>query len=71
MALSVMEDPQDIAPAAWCERCGGEVYPGERRFLWEGRWVCPDCLTAVVEQMLRDFPETLALEMGLEVERYA
>ena len=44
--------------------------PGEARFQWEGRWLCPDCFRAAVNKALNDCPEQVAQEMGLEVERY-
>ena len=56
--------------SAYCEKCRQEVYHGEARFQWEGRWLCPDCFRAAVNKALRDCPEQVALEMGLEVERY-
>lgn len=65
-----LRDVQEEAPAALCERCGGEVWRGERRFQWEGKWLCPDCFRFAVERMLRNYPESLAYELGLEVERY-
>lgn len=29
------QDPQDVAPPAWCVRCGGE--------LWDGMEACEHC----------------------------
>lgn len=70
--LNPYTDKQEEAPAAYCENplCQQEVYHGEARFQWEGRWLCPDCFRAAVSKALRECPEQVALEMGLEVERY-
>ena len=63
-------DSQTTPASAYCEKCRQEVYHGEARIQWEGRWLCPDCFRAAVNKALRDSPEQVALEMGLEVERY-
>lgn len=62
-------DTQDEMPAAWGD-CGHEIYHGEFLAEWEGCMLCPDCFRAAVNKALRDSPEQVALEMGLEVERY-
>lgn len=36
-------DSQTTPASAYCEKCRQEVYRGEARFQWEGRWLCPDC----------------------------
>lgn len=38
-----MEDQQDLPILAFCSRCGGEIYPGNRAWLVAGRWQCRDC----------------------------
>ena len=70
--LNPCPDRQQEPPAAHCENhhCQQEVYHGEARFQWDGRMLCPDCFRAAVTKALRDSPEQVALEMGLEVERY-
>ena len=60
-------DSQTAPAAAYCDKCRQEVYHGEARYLWEGRWLCPDCFRAVLESADLD---QIALEMGMEVERY-
>ena len=60
-------DSQTAHAAAYCDKCRQEVYHGEARYLWEGRWLCPDCFRAALESA--DLGQ-IALEMGLEVERY-
>lgn len=67
--LDPLRDAQEEHPAAWCEGCRMEVYAGEQRYLWEGRWLCHECLCAQVERLLRENPGQLALELGLEIER--
>lgn len=64
-----LRDVQDEAPVCTAD-CGHEIYPGECRFTWEGRWLCPDCFKEAVEQAVRSDPAQVALEMGLGVERY-
>lgn len=68
--LNPCSDRQQDNPVSECEKCRQEVYHGEARFQWEGRWLCPDCFRAAVNKALSDCPEQVALEMGLEVERY-
>lgn len=63
-------DRQDRPTAAACARCRGEIYPGETAYLYEGRWLCPDCFKAEIEKILRQDPRTLALALGLELQRY-
>lgn len=60
-------DSQTAPVAAYCDKCRQEVYHGEARYLWEGRWLCPDCFRAALESA--DLGQ-IALELGLEVERY-
>lgn len=40
-------DVQQIDPVAYCERCGGEIYPGER--VYEVGWQAPLCCVCYVE----------------------
>lgn len=65
-------DSQEEEAVAYCENksCKQEIYPGGCRYLWEGNWYCVDCLRAAVERELRECPEQVALEMGLDVERH-
>ena len=67
MIKPALRDEQQEPPAAWCDKCRQEVYHGEARYRWEGQWLCPDCFRAALEAA--DLGQ-LALEMGLEVERY-
>ncbi|SCJ03787.1 Uncharacterised protein [uncultured Flavonifractor sp.] len=53
-----------------CEKCQGEIYTGGLRFFWAGRWICPNCFRYAVRKVLWENPEEIALEMGVEVERY-
>ena len=57
-------------PLHTVKKCRQEVYHGEARYLWEGRWLCPDCFKSAVEGALNEHPEQLAFELGLDVERY-
>ena len=65
-SLPVLKDRQAEPPAAYCRQCGGEVYAGERLYIWEGRRLCSDCFRAALNAADLD---QLALELGLEVER--
>ena len=40
--LNPCPDRQQDNPVSECEKCRQEVYHGEARFQWEGRWLCPD-----------------------------
>lgn len=68
--LNPCPDRQQDTPVSECEKCRQEVYYGEARFQLDGWWLCPDCFRAAVNKALNDCPEQVALEMGLEVERY-
>lgn len=63
-----MRDAQDERPVATCGRCQGEVYHGEAMYLWNGKWVCVDCLRAAVEALLEDHPRQVAADMMLDVQ---
>ena len=39
--------------AAYCIRCGGEIYRGEDYFRIDGRAVCTDCLGSFAEDYFR------------------
>jgi len=65
-----LRDMQNEAPVSWCDKCRQEVYRGDARYQWEGRWLCPDCFRAAVNKALNECPEQVALELGLEIERY-
>lgn len=69
-AKPILRDSQDEVPAANCEKCGGEVYSGGVRFYWNGKYICLECFQCAVRAVLRESPEQVAHEMGLEVERY-
>ena len=66
----MLRDAQDETPAAYCHRCGGEVWREEYRVRWDGRWICPDCFRAEVERMLDEEPKQLALDLNADFEVY-
>ena len=59
-------DLQDIPAAAFCQRCGGEIYPLETAYRYEERWLCPDCFGEEIRRLLAEAPHTLALALGLD-----
>lgn len=63
-----LRDPQAEAPAAVCGQCGGEVYAGERLFLWDGARLCGDCFRDRVLGWLRVSPVQVAEALGFEHE---
>jgi hypothetical protein len=65
-----MRDNQDMEAVAYCEKCGGEVYPRGIRIRHEGRLLCTSCFRMKVRRILWEEPDRIAAEMGLEVERY-
>lgn len=69
MMPDILRDAQDETPAAYCHRCGGEVWQEEYRVRWNGRWICPDCFRAEVERMLDEEPEALADALRLDCEK--
>ena len=70
MMPDILRDAQDETPAAYCHRCGGEVWREEYRVRWDGRWICPDCFRAEVERMLDEEPKQLALDLNADFEVY-
>lgn len=71
-AITPFRDPQDADPVDLCgsRRCRGEIYPGETMYLYEDRWLCPDCFKAEIEKLLSRDERTLALALGLDMRRY-
>ena len=65
----MLRDAQDETPAAYCHRCGGEVWWEEYRVRWNGKWICPDCFRAEVERMLDEEPKQLADALQLDCEK--
>lgn len=62
-----LRDAQDEAPAEYCPRCGGEMWPEEVTYNWEGRgFICPDCFKDAVSDLLEQDPRLVALEMGVD-----
>ena len=73
LSFKVGPTPRDInmgESVSECEKCRGEIYTGGLRFFWAGRWLCPNCFRYAVRKVLWENPEQIALEMGVEVERY-
>lgn len=70
MVRHPLRDPQAQPPAAVCRRCLGEIYREECSFLWEGRWLCPDCFRAAVLGLLDTSPTLLAQDLGVEIRRH-
>lgn len=69
-SLVCTDDVQQRPPVAICRQCQGEIWHNEAVFNWNGRWMCLDCFKDHVRAMLEDDPTLLALEMGVDVERY-
>lgn len=59
-----LRDPQDEAPAAFCEKCLGEVYREESMFDWNGIRLCADCFKDKVRAWLELSPEQVANALG-------
>jgi len=61
-----MLDRQSIHPVCVCERCGGEIYPDEERYIWEETCVCVDCFQGAVTAWVKEAAEEVALALGVE-----
>ncbi len=48
-------DRQRTYPAGICGRCGGELYPGDARWLLGGRSLCRSCAAAWALEELAAF----------------
>ena len=65
--LPPLRDSQSLPPSSLCPRCGGELYPGEFRFLWSGLAVCCDCFRSLAGNWLERFPVEAARVMQVPV----
>ena len=63
MALA---DQQQACVCCLCMRCGGELYSGERTYLWENMRICPDCFKTVVAVWLEESSWEVAAALGVE-----
>lgn len=61
-----LADGQACVPVCLCRRCGGEMYPGETVFRWEGRLVCVDCFKTAVTVWLEEAAREAAQALGVE-----
>lgn len=48
-----MRDKQ-CDPYIRCDECKGEIYHGEHAYLWEGNFICGECLRDKVRAMSDD-----------------
>lgn len=62
-----MNDRWKIAPEANCEFCCAEIYKGDRRYFFDGKWMCEECFK---NNVIKN-PVLLANSLGVEVELYA
>ena len=63
-----LRDPQDEAPICTCERCRGEIYQGEMRYIFDDKKICPDCFQAEIEAWVSVSPREVAIALGVEME---
>lgn len=59
-------DSQAVTPAYLCRQCAGELYPGERAYLWDNRQLCADCFRDVVAAWLSEAAHEVAQALGVE-----
>lgn len=62
----VPADAQATGAVCLCQRCGGELYPGETSFLWDGKQMCTDCFRAAVAAWLGEAAQEAAQALGVE-----
>ena len=60
------DDPQCRWPVCLCDRCGGELYPGEIGYLWKDQQLCPDCFKTAVTVWLEDATHQFAAALGVQ-----
>lgn len=63
-----LADRQSIPPVCLCLRCGGELYPGEVGYVWNGIQICPDCFKTVVTAWLEESAQEVAAALGVETQ---
>ena len=59
-----LPDPQDAEVMAYCEGCGGEIYPGEDVYVVDGvilhaEW---ECLVQYIDPEVKTIEEALGVE---------
>lgn len=60
-------DRQQAAPAAFCSKCQGELYPGDQVYHLDGKEVCFDCFKDWVLELLNVSPHLLADRLGVDI----
>jgi hypothetical protein len=53
-------DRQEAPPAAYCDECGAEIYPGERIYVIDGFLVCRECFGEYAAKYFADCLKTAA-----------
>lgn len=61
-----LEDVQMCWPGRLCDRCDGELYPGETAYLWEEQTICSDCFQAEIRAWLQVAAIEVAAALGVE-----
>ena len=61
-------DAQAVKPECLCRRCGGELYPGETSYLWNGSQVCTDCFQMAVTVWVCEAAQEAAQALGVETQ---
>ncbi len=59
-------EPPEARAAALCGMCGGEMYRGERYYVWDNAWVCADCMKTLIDAMGTDgVAELIGCDAGM------
>ena len=62
-----LRDSQNDTPVCLCGCCGGDLYPGETAFFWDGRWVCMECFQRKAAAWMEEAAEEAAQALGVEM----
>lgn len=55
--------PPEEKNVTYCEDCENEHYAGESLYLWDGKWLCSEC---VKDDLLRMSAEAIVEELELK-----
>lgn len=69
MLKNPLRDIQDDPPVGYCPECGGEIWlnPNQGPYHLYGRLVCVECFGKEISYRLKNDPDGLARDLGIDV----
>ena len=62
-----IRDVQQDDPVAYCDKCQGELYGGEKVFYMNGKTFCEECFRDWLLELLNTTPSQLADMVGADM----